>query len=356
MTTTTMRGEEEAYSSDELVEEEICESWKQMARTILSTTRIDASTKGKNFELFVQFSGDITDDHVRSLQSSEYGRRFKSYIELWRSRPSRSGWADISHGVELFTKISTVTHSCFREVQHLEKSGKQLTDLEILKNAQFLTTRYWDKSHLNFEVNALAEQLNTYISSEMEWEYIGKTLLRMCVRRAYNVEFENGRSLSDIVSEKIFGSSSMVGIFATVILRILGYLTPRLIGIAIIVGVFLWSINNLDSSKHPILASLGLLFSVVSGVGTFIRYGTKEIRDALERIVRPPHSKWNEFEPFIDADLYAIDQAINHFCTPHINLRLVREQLIRLQRSDVQIPVQFLTLVDRAISRGCHSW
>jgi hypothetical protein len=37
-------------------------------------------------------------------------------------------------------------------------------------------------------------------------------------------------------------------------------------------------------------------------------------------------------------------------------LRLAREQLARLQSTDVDLPVQLLTLMDRAIAKGKDDW
>jgi hypothetical protein len=38
------------------------------------------------------------------------------------------------------------------------------------------------------------------------------------------------------------------------------------------------------------------------------------------------------------------------------DLRLAREQLARLQSTDVDLPVQLLTLIDRAIAKGKDYW
>lgn len=350
--------EEKGLEVEALSEEkrEMNEIWEAMVREVLSTTRIDPETKGKQLEMYVQFTGEVTVQHVRALQSSNYGLCFKKFLELWHSRGKSNELNDFAQGAELFGRLSTVTHSCFREIQHHEKGGKQLTDEEVLRKAQFLTTYYWDKNHSNFNVDDVSKQLSIYLASGMEWDHIDKSLLCMSVRRAYDVELAKGKTLSEQLTEKWFGEFSIFGIFVLMAVRFICFVIPRLIGFVIIVGVGLWSINNLDSSKHPILASLGLLWVSISAVSTFIHYGTREIRHTLKRIVRPPYLKWTEMEPFIDADLYALNQAVNHFRVPHTNLRLVREQLVRLQNSDVQFPVQLLTLIDRAIWKGSHYW
>lgn len=346
----------ESHGYDSCYEEDMRDAWVMMVRSVLSTTRIDSSTKGMKFELFSEFLGDISDEHVSALQSSDYGRHFKIFISLWCSQSNNGVRHDISDGAELFMQISAITHSSYREIRHLEKAGKQLTEIDVLKKARFLTAYYWNREDSNFDVDALAEKLNAYLVSGIEWEYLDRMMLKMCVRRAYDVEAEKGKSFSNMISEKIFGSSSVAGACVLIVLRIFGYLLPRFIFVSVIVGVFLWSINNFDTNKHLFLAYFGLIFSVISGAATIISYGNKEIRKALRWIIRPPYSKWNEFEPFINADLYALDKSVNNFGAPHVNLRLAREQLIGLQKTEVQIPIQLLTLIDRAIAKGCHYW
>ena len=345
---------EEQLKEDALAEEkrDMDLVWRKMVKAVLSTTRIDPNTRGKQLEMFIPFTGEVTDEHIRALQSSNYGLSFISFIELWKSRLAPKQWDDIDQGAELFRRLSTTTASCFREIQHYEKEGKRLTDEEILRAVPFLTTDYWDSNHSNFGVNEVSEQLNLYLTSGMEWDHIDKSLLRMCVRRAYDVEQAKKKSLSAQLTERWFDESSVFGFFVSIALRVTGYVLPELIAFVVVAGIFLWSINNLDSSNHPFIAFLGLLYVAISVVSM----GTREIRHTLKRIVRPPYPEWNEIDPFVDADLYALNQAVNHLSAPHTNLRLAREQLIRLQNTELQFPVQLLTFIDRAISKGEHYW
>ena len=79
-----------------------------------------------------------------------------------------------------------------------------------------------------------------------------------------------------------------------------------------------------------------------------------EVRNLLRRIVDPT---WDPYEPKVNPDLSALDKAINGFGNDmHINLRLVRTQLSGLQRTDIHLPVQLLTLIDRSLAKGVHSW
>ena len=58
----------------------------------------------------------------------------------------------------------------------------------------------------------------------------------------------------------------------------------------------------------------------------------------------------------MNVDLWAMNRAVNTFRQGHINLRLVREQLARLQNTEIKLPVQLLTLIDRSIAKGVHYW
>jgi hypothetical protein len=56
------------------------------------------------------------------------------------------------------------------------------------------------------------------------------------------------------------------------------------------------------------------------------------------------------------ADLHALNREVNAYRHSHINLRLVRTQLARLQNTEIKLPVQLLTLIDRSIAAGHHYW
>jgi hypothetical protein len=332
------------------------EAWKGLAIEVLSTSRVDPQTQGKSPELFTHFDGEITEKHIRALQSSNYGRCFREFLTLWEARSNKREYDDLELGMELFRRLSQVTHSVFREIQHYQKDRSPLSDEEVLSKAVFSTTYYWDSNHSNFNVFEVGEQLSCYLQSGFEWNHLEKCILRMSVRRAYDVEMAKGRSFSQNLAEKWFGKDSIGGALFWIFFRSIGFSIPKVIGLAISIGVFLWSMGNLEAGKHPLFAVLGLYWVAISVFGSVIHYGTREIRHNVRKLVRPPFFNWNQFEPFIDADLHAMNAAVNGWRVSHVNLRLVREQLTRLQISTIEFPIQLLTLIDRSIGKGCHYW
>jgi hypothetical protein len=97
----------------------------------------------------------------------------------------------------------------------------------------------------------------------------------------------------------------------------------------------------------------GLVFVGITLPVAIIHHGTAEIRRLLKRSIDPT---WDPYEPRINADLRALDSTVNGFKDSHINLPLVREQLTRLQSTEIHIPVQLLTLIDRSIAKAVHAW
>lgn len=118
-------------------------------------------------------------------------------------------------------------------------------------------------------------------------------------------------------------------------------------------AVVVWSLNHLKADASSIWAIIGLVFVGATVPISIIHYGTSEIRRLLKMIVDPT---WDPYEPRINDDLRALNAAVNGYRDQHINLRLVRNQLIRLQSTDIHIPVQLLTLIDRSIAKGAHCW
>jgi hypothetical protein len=330
------------------------EIWEEMARDVLSCTRIDPATKGAQFELFQKFEGEITAKHLSALKSSDYGRRFVEFLGLWKSRPVQSGWEQLPDAAEFYMRMSREVYASYREIKKLEKDGRSLSDEEVLRNAKFLNGFYWDRDSSNFYIDGVGELLNQYLSFGIRWRFFERTILSICVRRAIDVSNAREKPLSETLSEAVFGDKSVASVYAALFLRLFGMLVPKLVWFAIIVFVFLWASANASSSA--VLSGLGFVFVAIAVVGASVYYGTDEIRRALVRLSSRPYPGWFEGMSFVDADLHGLDRTVNNYKCPHVNLRLVREQLARLQSTKCEMPVQLITLIDRAISENEHYW
>jgi len=162
------------------------------------------------------------------------------------------------------------------------------------------------------------------------------------------------KGVSETFAEKMFGKLSYSSLFATAFLKILGVLIP----VVIYLGIDLWivwaSIDHLSGEKFSYWAYMGLFYVAVTGIIMLIHLGMKSTREAIEALAKP--SAPSTHTPSMNVDLWAMDRAVNIHSNGHINLRLVREQLSRLQNTDIKFPVQLLTLIDRSIAKGEHYW
>jgi hypothetical protein len=130
-------------------------------------------------------------------------------------------------------------------------------------------------------------------------------------------------------------------------MQLIGYVFPILFWLAIDAGIVLWALQHLDGDKSSVWAIVGLLWVAITVPATIIHYGTTEIRHFLHKIVQPG---WDRYEPSMNPDLHALNRAVNGYRNGHINLRLVRQQLIKLQNTEIKMPVQLFTLIDRSIA------
>jgi hypothetical protein len=138
------------------------------------------------------------------------------------------------------------------------------------------------------------------------------------------------------------------------VFRILGFFIP----IVIYLGIDLWiiwaSLDHLSGEEFSYWAYVGLFYVAVTGIITLIHLGTHGTRKAIEALAKPTAPTSNT--PSMNVDLWAMNRAVNIHGNGHINLRLVREQLSRLQNTEIKFPVQLLTLIDRSIAKGAHYW
>jgi hypothetical protein len=326
------------------------DAWKELVKSVLSSIRIDPKSRGKQFEFFLPYEGEVTPEQVKALQHGNYGNAFGHLLRLWKALPEL-GRPELYEVAELFKSLSVVTGSPYREIKHLEKN-KPLEQLDVLRKMSFLSNYSWSENK-QFDVDDLGEQLNTYIRFGIEWPDIEHKLLQMCVARAADENKAKGKPLSETVGEKLVKKNVFLGVVTMMSMMLTGFLLPILFWLAIDVGVLYWSLNHLSGENASIWAYAGLGWIVITVPASIIYYGTTEIRHSLRKIIQPG---WDRFSPTMNADLVTLRNTVNGYRVAHTNLRLVRQLLIRLQTTDIKIPVQLLTLIDRAIAKGDHHW
>jgi len=332
---------------------ELENAYRELVKDVLSNTRIDPKYKGKEVEFFAPYEGEVTNEQVAALKQSNYAHSFARFVQLWKNLPEKNK-PDLYEVTALFKALSSVTQSPYREIAHLEKDKGSLDQLDVLRKVRFLTTYSWSDRNAQFDVDALGEQLNSYLAVGMEWEFIDRTLLKMCIHRAVDEQRSKNKPVSKTMAESIFGKASVAGVLFEGLLRLVGALLPIVISFAINVAIVIWSLDHLSGDRWSIWAVVGLVYVAVTVASTAIYYGTTEMRHSLKKMIDP---RWNPYDaPSVNADLRALDKAVNAYRNEHINLRLVREQLVRLQNTEVKIPVQLITLIDRSIAKGQHYW
>jgi hypothetical protein len=346
--------EEEAAERIATEKSEQEDQWKELVKSVLSNTRIDPKYKGKQFEFLLPYEGEVTPEQVKALQQSNYATAYKRFISLWKQLPDRNK-GDLAEVTDLFKNLSASTNSQFRRVKWLEEHSrdkKPLEQLDILKKTNFLQEMFGEADP-TFDPDYLADHLNTYIAMGIEWETIECSMLRLCIKRAAIEERIKAKSSMDKYLETSFAKIPFIGVFAGITIYILGLILPFVIQFAIDAAIVYWAWDRLSGEKFSIWAWVGIAYVAIIVPISVIHYGSYEVRDMLKKILYPG---WDRFRPTINADLLALNQTVNGPRSPHINLRLVREQLTRLQSTAIKIPAQFLTLIDRSIANGKHSW
>jgi hypothetical protein len=281
----------------------------------------------------------VSAEQVAALRRSNYGKYFQEFINLWMKLPEE-GRPDLSQAAEVFSLMSVITHGAYNDLCHQEKSARTVfTQLEILKGAQWLETYFWGEGISEFDSHDLGEQLNRYMRLGMEWQYLERLVLKVCVRRA--ADEQRKKMKLPIENPLIY-----------LPLRLVGFLVPNLIWLGVDAAIVVWSLGHLTDHWSG-WAIAGLVFVRVTIPVRIIHYGTAEIRHLLKRSIDPT---WDPYQPRINSELDALDKTVNSFRDAHINLRLVREQITRLQSTEIHIPAQVLTLIDRSLAQGLHVW
>jgi hypothetical protein len=330
------------------------DSLKELVKCVLSNTRIDPKYKGKEIEFFKAYEDEVTPAQIKALIQGKYYQGFKYFYGVWKKMPEDSR-PELYRITEMVNQLSKSTMSMYRDIEHTESQKKApLTETQILQQAPFLSHYTWGDKTSGFNVDDVGQALNEYLDVGIEYPFVERAVLKMCITRAYDEQQVKNRDVSESVAEKMFGKLSYMSIFATAVFKILGFFVP----VVIYLGIDLWivwaSLDHLSGEKFSYWAWIGLLYVAVTGITTLIHLGTYGTRKAIEALAKPtmPAST----TPSINVDLWAMNRAVNIHGNGHINLRLVREQLSRLQNTEIKFPVQLLTLMDRSIAKGVHYW
>ncbi len=328
----------------ELAEEQhdLESAWEAQVTNVLSSCEIAPECKGKRLQWLKRYEGKVSSEQITALKQSKYGRCFQQFINLWKQLPEQ-GRMDLGSASGMFARLTTVTHGTYNELCHERKNSSaqhEFTELEVLRKAQWLQPYLWSDGWQQLYPYELAEQLQRYIELGMEWPYLERLALKAAVRSAYHEQ----RDKVKLPFENLF---VYLG------LRFVGWLLPILVMIGVDVAIVVWALGHLSGESASMWAIVGLVFVGLTAPITLIHFGMSEVRYLLKHIAYPGY---DPFEPKINVDLNALHIATNMLRPEHINLRLAREQIARLQSTEIRIPVQFLTLIDRAIAKGVHSW
>jgi hypothetical protein len=327
---------------------------EELVRCVLSNTRIDPKYKGKEIEFFQTYEAEVTPEHVKSFRQGNYYQAFNYFYNIWKDLPPDTR-PELYRITYMLIKLSKSTHSMYREIEHAEsQSKKPLDDLSILRRAPFLSRCNYGPHTSHFNVDDVGAALNEYLDIGIEAPFVDRIVLKMSISNAYELEKLKKKDLSERFAEKVFGQLSYSSIFAAAFLKILSGLIP----IVLYLGIDLWivwaSLGHLSGEKFSYWAYIGLFYVATSGIIMLIHLGMKSTREAIEALARP--SAPSTYTPSINIDLWAMNGAVNDYVSGHINLRLIREQLTRLQNTDIKLPVQLLTLIDRSIAKGEYYW
>lgn len=327
---------------------------KELVKCVLSNTRIDPKYKGQKIEFFKPYEDEVTPEQIKALMQGKYYQSFKHFYNIWKKLPEEQR-PELYRIVEMFNSLSKSTMSMYREIEHAESQKKRaFTDTEILHQAPFLSQYNWSEKTSGFNADDLGQALNEYLDIGIEAPFVDRSVLKLCTWRANDEQRAKAQDASESLSETLFGKLTYTSIFATLVFKILGFFIP----ITIYLGIDLWiiwaSLDHLSGEKFSYWAWIGLFYVAVTGIITLIHLGTHGTRKAIEALAKPITPTGDT--PSINVDLWAMNRAVNIHSNGHINLRLVREQLSRLQNIDIKFPVQLLTLIDRSIAKGLYYW
>jgi hypothetical protein len=345
----------ERAAAQEQEKSQLDEAWGILVLSVLSNVRVDPQQKGKALQGFLPFEGEVTAEHVTALRYSNYGTSFSHVISMLHELPKKDR-PEIYDVAIWFRDLAIVTGSPHRSLTKIDADKKQLaalTDIAILRKVSFLERCRWGTDSSWFNLNGVGEVLNVYVDSKIDWDFINRTMLQMCVHfvaeAGRTALKESGKSFTLEMQAK----SSIFGVLWVIARSLIRYAFPILLWLAIDGGILYWASQHYDGEHFSIWAIIGFLWVAITIPASIIHYGTMELRHGLNKLIYPG---WDFVSPTINPDLDALDKAINDYNAGHVNLRLVRDQLIRLQRIPKLLPTQLLTLIDRSIAKGLHHW
>jgi hypothetical protein len=347
-------------ASDE-EKKEIDEFARELVTMILSHVHFDKQYEGKALQFFQRYDESaVTDEHLTAIRRSPLWESLNRYLRNWKSRPQPKD--DLPLALEFFKTLCLATNSPYRCLANLEKDGRKVDDLTLLRKVTFLTPGGYKGASktLYFDTDGVAEALSAYLDTDVHWEEMEREVLCLLIRRIFEEEQAKHSKPTAEVFIEWWGAKDLplsVGVVLSLVIGLAAWLIPRMIGIGIVASVLiaigLWSMDHLHAGWFTYLALLGLGWVVTGVISWGVYLGTADIRNRLQSIARPSEA---DDKTACLLELRALEQMVNAYRTSHINLRFVRDLLARCISQGVKVPAQMLTLIDRSIAAGRHYW
>lgn len=185
---------------DEYGKWQIDQAYKDLVTCLLSNTRINPIYKGKEFEFFKPYEDDVTPEQIAAFKGGPFNLIFQHFYDAWNNLPE-SDRPDLYRITDMMASISGATLSMYRYVENAERSnGRELTDLEILRQTPFLVHDSFTEK--TFDTSHLAEALTKYLDIGIRSPFLETSVLRISVTRAYYVIATDATGLTAVRETK----------------------------------------------------------------------------------------------------------------------------------------------------------
>jgi hypothetical protein len=340
-------------------QEEFDSAVQRIALMFLSNSRIDQKYASEKIQPFLENEAGLTAEEIESFRSSRAYETCVYLAGVWKA--SQSGnkynlgdWLSIAERAALALQIPYRTYATL-----VSKDERVIASVDFLSQAVLLpgASYGWSEKKINLNLVNFTDVLGQYLQSGIRWKHLERVALQQITRHSYDREKAKKTPIAQKLSRRIFQEDTPKQIALRLILQAVGRLAGVSTRIFLSFAPLVWAIN--DQSINGVRALNLVAFAWPSWVlfDWFFSQIAKRQVAASTAISAPIEQFGLTKDETMSKNLMELERLTNMFAYPvHINLRAVRYHLRKEIARNREIPIELLSILDRAIAADEHFW
>ena len=339
-------------------QEEFESAVQRIALMFLSNSRIDQKYASEKIQPFLEHEAELTAEEIKSFRSS---RAYKTCVYLagvWKASQSGNKYS-LDDWLSIVEKAALALQSPYRQYATLvSKDERVIASVKFLSQVNLLPySAGWSEKEINLNLHNFTGALGTYLRSGIRWKDLERVALQQITRHSYDREKAEKTSIAQKLSRRIFQENTPTQIALRLILQAVGRLAGVSIRIFLSFAPLVWAINDQSINGFRALNLVALAWPVWVLFDWFFSQIAKRLVAASTALSAPIEQFGLTKDEAMSKNLMELERLTSMFAYQvHINLRAVRYHLRKEIARNQEIPIELLSILDRAIAADELFW